>query len=93
MLSNLLLVYLNLNFSELSSNDVSIVHALALLRSIGSDAKQAREVKAWNILLELHGVHIGQHKWQFGLDRVEQTGILQQHASPNHGSTPANDDL
>lgn len=51
MLSNpfdlvILLVYLNLRFSELSSNEVSNVHALALLRSIGSDAKQAREGKA-----------------------------------------------
>uniref|UniRef100_A0A4W5MLN7 Uncharacterized protein n=1 Tax=Hucho hucho TaxID=62062 RepID=A0A4W5MLN7_9TELE len=36
-------VSLQRRLGELSSNEVSNVHALALLRSIGSDAKQARE--------------------------------------------------
>ncbi|XP_055771339.1 polysialoglycoprotein-like [Salvelinus fontinalis] len=36
-------VSLQRRLGELSSNDASIVHALALLRSIGSDAKQDRE--------------------------------------------------
>ncbi|XP_055773094.1 polysialoglycoprotein-like [Salvelinus fontinalis] len=37
-------VSLQRRLGELSSNDVSVVHALALLRSIGSDAKQDRRV-------------------------------------------------
>ncbi|XP_045076129.1 polysialoglycoprotein-like [Coregonus clupeaformis] len=36
-------VSLQRRFGELASNDVSIAHALALLRSIVSDSKQARE--------------------------------------------------
>ncbi|XP_045065874.1 polysialoglycoprotein-like [Coregonus clupeaformis] len=36
-------VSLQRRFGELASNDVSMAHALALLRSIVSDSKQARE--------------------------------------------------
>ncbi|KAM9404500.1 polysialoglycoprotein-like [Salvelinus alpinus] len=41
-------VSLQRRLGELSSNDVSIVHALALLRSIGSDAKQDRSI--WRLM-------------------------------------------
>ncbi|XP_031672783.1 polysialoglycoprotein-like isoform X3 [Oncorhynchus kisutch] len=61
-------VSLQRRLGELSSNDVSIVHALALLRSIGSDAKQTRE-------------------------EYLETNEVESQASPNHGSSPANDAL
>ncbi|KAM9514080.1 polysialoglycoprotein-like [Salvelinus alpinus] len=61
-------VSLQSRLGELSSNDVSIVHALALLRSIGSDAKKDRE-------------------------EYLETNEVESQASPNHGSSTANDAL